>query len=106
MNEPNWLGYVTAFGALATPILVAFLGIVGWRFRSEYERRMELEDQLRGDRIQIYNTILEPFIIMFTPDEGWASDPKNKHRDKFKVGTQKVLSLDYRRFSFRLALLG
>jgi hypothetical protein len=34
MSGKTWLDYVTAFGSVATPILVLLLGGVGWRIRS------------------------------------------------------------------------
>jgi hypothetical protein len=33
MNAPAWIEYLTAFGAVAMPILVVFVTWVGWRFR-------------------------------------------------------------------------
>ena len=39
-------------------------------------------------------------------DAAWASDPKNKNKDKFKIATTKMLSLEYRKTSFRLSLIG
>lgn len=61
MNETSWVEYVTAIGAVATPIFVLILTAVGWRLRRRLERRIELEDKLREDRIGTYNQILEPF---------------------------------------------
>ncbi|WP_373499286.1 hypothetical protein [Desulfococcus sp.] len=103
---PNWLAYVTAAGAVATPILVAILGGIGWRIRSRIDRRTELERKLREDRIEIYNELLEPFVIIFMSDDAWKSDPKNKTRDKNAMGAKHLLSLDYKRNAFRLAVLG
>jgi hypothetical protein len=108
MSEPTWLDYVTAFGAVATPILVLILAGIGWKIRARLERTFALEDQLREDRIATYNEILEPFILFLTPDAVWNSDPKNKNKnkDKFAVATQNLLSLQYRKQCFKLALMG
>jgi hypothetical protein len=65
-----------------------------------------LEDKLRDDRIAVYNGILEPFIILFTSDEAWQSDPKNKGRDRFHIAGQKMISPAYRNSGFRLVLMG
>jgi len=105
-NTPAWLNYLAAFGAIATPILVAILGGIGWRIRSKIEHQLSLEQKLREDRISIYNEILEPFMVMLMSDEAWKSDPKNKNRDKAALGARQALSLDYRKTAFRLALLG
>jgi len=69
-------------------------------------RRMELEDKLREDRIQIYNDILEPYIILLMSDAAWQMDSKNKNKDKQVVAMQLLLSLDYHRKAFKLSLVG
>ena len=106
MEEKGWLEYLTAFGTISTPVLVGIVGAVVWKYRQSMERRIRLEAQLRDDRIEVYNQILEPFILLLMSDEAWASDPKNKKRDKFKTAQTKMLSLEYRKTSFRLSLIG
>jgi len=108
MNDvtPQWLAYVTAAGAVATPLLVALVGGIGWRIRNRIERQVELERKLREDRIAVYNALLEPFIIFFTSDEAWKADPKHKGKDKLEFGQRALLSLDYKRNAFRLTVLG
>ena len=66
METKTWLDYVTAIGSMATPILVLLLTAVGWKIRTKLQRRLDLEDKLRSDRIEIYNEILEPFILLLT----------------------------------------
>lgn len=105
-TTPVWLNYLAAFGAIATPVLVAVLGGIGWKIRSKIEHQLNLEQKLREDRIEIYNEILEPFMVMLMSEEAWRSDPKNKTRDKAALGVRQALSLDYRKTAFRLALLG
>lgn len=105
-SSSTWLDYMTAAGAVATPILVAILGGIGWRIRNRIDRRAELESKLREDRITIYNELLEPFVIIFMSEEAWKSDPKNEARDKNAMGATHLLSLDYKRNAFRLAVLG
>jgi hypothetical protein len=102
----TWLDYATAFGAIATPIVVLALTGVGWRLRTKMERQAALEDKLREDRIGTYNAILKPFIILLTSDKAWESDPKNKGKDKNEIATRLLLSLDYREQGFRLSLVG
>jgi hypothetical protein len=104
--SPDWLAYVTAAGAVATPILVAALGALGWRMRNRVERQVELERKLREDRIGVYNALLEPFIIFFMSAEAWQADPKNRGKDKDALGGRALLSLDYKRNAFRLTVLG
>jgi hypothetical protein len=103
---PQWVGYLTAAGAVATPLLVAVLGGIGWKVRNRIERQLELERKLREDRIAVYNALLEPFIIFFMSDEAWRADPKNKGKSKDDLGARALLSMDYKRNAFRLTVLG
>ncbi|MSM40749.1 MAG: hypothetical protein GJT30_14125 [Geobacter sp.] len=106
MPEKHWIDYVTAVGAVATPLLVLLLTGIGWTIRRNQERQHDLEDKLREKRIEIYNQILEPFIILLTSDMAWQHDKQNKGKDKNDVALGKLLSLDYRRQAFKLALVG
>ncbi len=106
MVEKHWLDYLAALGSIATPVLVLALTAVGWRFRRRMERQLELEDKLREDRIAIYNHILEPFIILLMTDVAWQHDKQNKGRDKNDIATGKMLSLEYRKYAFKLSLVG
>jgi hypothetical protein len=106
MEEKTWIDYAVAFGSIATPLLVIVLSAIGWRFKSSIERKIALEDKLRDDRIDIYNSILEPFIILLMPDAAWSQDKKNKNKDKSELAISKMLSLEYRKHGFKLALMG
>ena len=106
MVEKTWIDYLSAIGSVATPIMVLILTAVGWKYRQSIERRIKLEEMLREDRIEIYNAILEPFIILLMSDAAWQSDKKNKDRDKNQIAVTKMLSLDYRKVSFKLSLIG
>lgn len=103
--EKDWIDYVIAIGSIATPVLVLFLTAVGWKARSSIERKIDLENKLRDDRIDIYNKILEPFVIILMSDTAWESDKKNKNKDKTDVAISKMLTLEYRRFGFKLSLM-
>lgn len=104
--EKHWLDYVAAIGAIATPILVLVLTAVGWRLRKTVERKVELENQLREDRVAIYNDILEPFIILLMSDVAWEHNKQNRGKDKNEIATGKMLSLEYRKLAFKLSLVG
>lgn len=106
MEEKTWIDYLTAIGAITTPLLVFALSVIGWRFKSSIERKIDLENRLRDDRIDIYNQILEPFIILLMPEAAWVQDKKNKNKDKNKLAINKMLTLDYRKLGFKLSLMG
>lgn len=106
MEEKTWLDYLSAIGSVSTPILVLLLTAVGWKYRQSVERKMKLEEKLRDDRIEIYNQILEPFIILLMTDVAWESDKRNKGKDKSEIAIAQILSLDYRKVSFKLSLIG
>ena len=104
--DPTWLDYLSAIGAITTPILVLGLTAMGWKIRHGLERRFDLDAKLREDRITAYNEILEPFIILLMSDPAWKADPKNKGKDKNQLAMQTMLSLAYRRHAFKLSLVG
>ena len=104
--NPDTINLITAIGAVATPILLAIFSVIGWRLRQKVERRIELDNQLREDRIAIYNDIIEPFVILLMTDAAWTQDRKNKGKDKNQFAMSKMLSLDYRRRGFQLSLMG
>jgi hypothetical protein len=105
MEEKTWLDYAVAIGSISTPLFVLFLSAVGWKLKTSTERKIELENKLRDDRIKVYNQILEPFIILLTSDAAWQRDKKYKNIDKVDYATSKMLSLEYRELSFRLVLM-
>lgn len=105
MEEKHWLDYLSAFGAVATPLLVLVLTGVGWKFRKSIDRRVELEDKLREDRINTYNLILEPFTLLLMTQAAWEHDKQNKNKSKDDIAVGKLLSLDYRKAAFKLSLV-
>ncbi|MCI5069739.1 hypothetical protein [Acidovorax sp.] len=102
----HWLDYVTAIGSLATPLIVLLLTAVGWKLRQSIERRRDLENKLHADRIDTYNKILEPFIILLMSDTAWGHDIKHKGQDKNDFAMAKMMSLECRNTSFKLSLVG
>ena len=105
MADKSTLDYIIAIGSISTPILILILTAIGWKLKASTERRLELENKLRDDRIKVYNQILEPFIIILMSDAAWQVDKKYKNLDKIAFATSKMLSLEYRESSFRLALM-
>ena len=106
MDEKTWIDYFAAIGSVATPILVVILSAIGWKLKSSLERKLELENKLREDRIATYNRILEPFVILLMSDAAWVMDKRNKNKDKNDLVLFKMLSLEYRESGFKLSLVG
>ena len=106
MEEKNWIDYIVAIATVFTPILIVLFSVIGWKYQRTIERKLKIEEKLRDDRIEIYNQILEPFILLLMSDTAWSSDPKNKNIDNNKIATSKMLSLEYRKTSFKLSLFG
>lgn len=104
--EPSWIQYATAFGAVATPLLVLVLTGIGWKIRSRLERQNQLEDRLGDERAQIYRDILEPFVLLLTSEAAWKADPKNRNKDKNDVAASKMVSVHYQKRAFELTLVG
>ncbi|AMK12367.1 hypothetical protein AWY79_15275 [Pseudodesulfovibrio indicus] len=104
--ETTILSVVTAIGAVSTPIIVLILSAVGWKYRQSIERRIKMDEVMRDDRISVYNDILDPFIMLLMTEEAWQRDKKNKNIDKDKLAVDRMLSIEYRRYSFKLSLVG
>ncbi len=105
------ISLINAIGSIATPILVLILGAVGWTVRNRIEQARtqeqfwrEREEQLREDRIKIYDAVLEPFILAFS--RTLPKEAKYKNKSNNEVVSEIMLSLQYRQASFRLALMG
>jgi len=105
-NQPTILDYVTAIGAITTPILVLLLGGLGWIVKNRFDKAIKREEALREDRVEIYNKILEPYIIMFMKPDILAKDPMYKDKSQETAISEILHSVSYRQTAFKLALMG
>lgn len=117
------LEIITAVGSVVTPILILLLSSVILRFQrradaaqrreeGQRERAQRLEEGMRADRIQIYNEILKPFIVMFSEvSESTNADTRRRtgggrsnrgQRDMSAIEIMK--SPAYREAAFKLTL--
>ena len=114
--DKSLLDTLSAAATVATPILLAILGGLGWflqnkitksqaRQEAQALRIRELEDRLREDRITTYNALLEPFFFLFTSEAAFAQDPKYKNKNKNDIAMARMLSVEYRQIGFKLSLL-
>ena len=125
---------------IVTPILLLVAGGVGWLIKRDFERAQrreerlreqaqereenlrdqalqrekrlqDLEAKLRDERIEVYNTIIDPLAILYSKDENLTSQRRfNKHRGKNvpkeEIATEVMLSYEYKLAGFKLALFG
>ena len=114
--EKDILDTISALATLATPILLAVLAGIGWLIQNQIvssqgkqdlqsARIRELEDRLHEDRIATYNSLLEPFFLLFTSEAAFAVDPKYKNKQKNDLAIERMLSVQYRQVGFKLSLV-
>ena len=129
-----------AIAQIVTPILLLVAGGVGWLIKRDFERAQrreerlreqaqereenlrdqalqrekrlqDLEAKLRDDRIEVYNTIIDPLAIMFSKDENLTSQRRfNKFRGKnvsrMDMANYVMRSYEYKLAGFKLSLFG
>ena len=103
---------------LINPVLLAALGYWIWKLQRRLERREELEDKLREDRMQIYYDVVRPFMTRFKPktasrwqsgddsrqekpDDGKQDDPSRDQEQQMFLASD-----EYYWSAFRLSLIG
>lgn len=87
----------TIIAALRAPLLVFIGGLVSWFLKTRKEDLQAIEERALERRIETYNTILYPLIVMF------ASKSNQKLKDK---AIAEIGSVEYRRASFNLITFG
>ena len=103
--ETTTLDWITAIGAIATPVIVLLLTGAGYLFRERWTRNFKLFDTLRKDRVGIYNEILEPFVVMFTSEQHWKMLPENEGVNKDEKALKMLMSLEYKKAAFQMSLV-
>lgn len=83
--------------AVLGPILLTIGGLITWFFKSKREDTLIAEEKTREFKIKTYETLLEPFITVFT----FTLNENQKQK-----GINKLLSLDYRKAAFNLTTFG
>ena len=106
---------IIAIGTIATPVLLIVISGVGWYFKGRIEsswkteaelrkRAEKLEEATREDRLQVYNEILEPFIILFTKENSLQTNKRQRGKTKEQRVLEIVQSLEYRQAAFKLSI--
>ncbi len=95
MAVENWFEVfrlaITLVASVAIPIVIFVVG-------NRISETRQLEEKLRDDRIEIYNKILEPFLLIFSTEAVIKGTPKYRN-EKAKTGidlaTEKLLNFLY-----------
>lgn len=94
MTEKEIITLVTALGA---PLLVFIGGLISWFFKTRKEELQAIEERALERRIETYNTLLHPLIVMF------ANKSNQKMKDK---AISEIGSVEYRKAGFNLITFG
>lgn len=88
---------ITLISTLIAPILVIIGGLITWFFKSKKEELQAIEERALEKRIETYNELLHPLIVMFS----------NKTNQKIKdKAIAQIGSVEYRKASFNLITFG
>jgi hypothetical protein len=83
--------------AIISPILLTIGGLVTWILKSKREELLTQEEKSREFKIKTYETLLEPYIAIFT----FALPDTKKEKE-----VQKITSLEYKKAAFNLTSFG
>ena len=114
-GSPTVIELIAVIGTIATPILLIAISGIGWYFKSRIEsswkteselrsRAAKLEETIRGDRLQIYENILEPFIILFMKEDALSVNRAQRGKTKEQRVLEIMQSVEYRQAAFKLSL--
>lgn len=68
-------GTIVAILAALSPVFLAFLGGIGWLYRHERERRIEIERQLSQEKYKAYIALIDLFFGMLKA-QALGEDPR------------------------------
>jgi hypothetical protein len=88
---------ISKINILGAPILVIIGGLITWFIKSKKEELMEIEKRSLEKRIETYNTVLSPFIMLFSN----TKNPKVNEK-----ALELITSVEYRKASFNLMTFG
>jgi len=95
-TEKNITTVITALGA---PLLVFVGGLISWFLKNRKEELKAIEERALEKRIETYNKILNPFIVLFSATK--KDDQKMKQK-----ALDEILSVEYRKAGFNLITFG
>lgn len=89
--------YLSLIVGLGAPILVIIGGLVSWFFKSRKEELQAIEERALERRIETYNQILDPIIVLF------SSGASQKEKDK---ASAQISTVEYQKAAFNLITFG
>ena len=87
------------FNFVTGTVLTALVGLAVWFFQNRIEAVRKERELLQTQRRELYLKILDPYIAILS--NTGQNQPKSVNRS-----VQQILSMDYRRMSFELLMIG
>lgn len=106
MENITILDWISTISAIAIPFLMVVITFLFTQLRSREEKAFEVLNKLQDDRIDVYNTILEPYIAIATPIEILRQERKYQGKDSGEVAVKLISKPAYKRAEFKLFLMG
>ena len=103
MEVTTW---VAPAAAVLAAIVAAWIGASNRRALAQSERRANIDAQLSDKRQKLYTEVLEPWVILITPDAVWNIDPATKGKNKQQLVQKAMLNMRYRQAMFQLTFIG
>ena len=102
---------ITAIGVFVTPILLIVFSGIGWAVKRRIEaaaearrRDQDIEEQIRDARIQVYNEVLEPYILFLSPKQSPPANRGRRATPKSIDPLVTITSVEYRQSLFKFTL--
>ena len=102
MTFEQWMEVLRVLVHVLSGVAIPYvIFIVGNKLSNIRQR----EENLRDKRIEIYNKILEPFFLIFTPEaviENSKKYKKDKKKTRAELASEKLLTIEYQDYAFKL----
>jgi uncharacterized membrane protein YccC len=98
--------FIDVIEALDVTIISAVAAFLFWRYKNGLERQQKLRDDLRENRVEVYNNILKPYITALTPAIVWERNRRNKGKTSIEAAIEEMVRPAYLMAAMNLALIG
>jgi len=89
---------VSVLSAIAVPIIILIIG-------NNFSKKMEIEKGLRDERVPLYKELLEPLIILYTPDDAFKKDKKYQGKSNADISLEMIQTKQYNQKMFEMSLI-